>query len=234
MEPMIQSPIRPLWFMRQPVSGLSHLLGAILSSLGLFFILSEANAAHWITLDASSVPVFSVALYVFTMVLLFLSSALYHLLPLSELGIQRLRKLDHSMIYVFIASGYTPFALIPLAKTSGPWICLTVWIVAAIGVGLKLFWIEKSRWLRIAIYLAMSWIGIALVPQLINVLPIPGFRLLLLGGLAYTLGAIVYATRWPDPFPTVFGFHEVWHLFVLLGSWLHFLMMKNYVLTLPV
>jgi hemolysin III len=218
--------IKPFWFMRQPISGLSHLFGAVLSVVGLMWMLRDA-----IQLQHFS-PLIAAIVFGFSMVCLYTSSALYHLLPFSERWVQRLRKLDHAMIYVFIAGCYTPMCLIAFKSKWGLVFCLGVWGLAAIGVFLKLLWLERSRWMRILMYHAMGWLSLVLLPSLIQKLPTSGLVWLFIGGGAYGVGSLVYATRRPSPFPRFFGFHEIWHVMVLLGSFCHFWMVKNYVLYL--
>lgn len=221
--------IKNCWnWCRQPVSGLSHLMGAILALVGLIWMVSESLQEGSVSKLIPSV-VFGVS-----MVMLFLASALYHLLPVSEARLKFLRKIDHSSIYVFIAGSYTPICLLLLKDGKGPWIFGAVWGLAFLGVAFK-FWRAKgegSRWMRSGLYLAMGWLSVLIMPDLWRALPPGGIAWLIAGGLVYSLGAVVYALRWPDPFPEVFGFHEVWHLFVLGGSFCHFWMVKNYLLVM--
>jgi hemolysin III len=204
--------------LRDPASGLLHLVGAVLSLIGLFWLLHVARTGWHVA---------AAAVFGATMVLLYTSSTLYHLLPLSERGTQRLRRVDHSMIYVFIAGSYTPVCLVPLRAEWGVPVLVTIWALAVLGVGLKLFWLEASRWVRIALYLAMGWLSVAILPVLWRLLPGSAFFWLAAGGLAYTIGSLVYALKRPDPFPTVLGFHEIWHLFVMAGTFCHFWLMRD-------
>ena len=201
---------------REPISGFSHLIGAILAVVGLVFLVDKA---------LSRGDVFTLTGYIifgFSMVLLYLSSALYHLLKVSERAILWLKKLDHSMIYVLIAGTYTPVCLVML-EGFWRWVpFLTIWFLAILGIIAKLFWIDAPRWLSTTFYLAMGWIGIFLFPKLFGIAA-PGFVLWLgIGGLAYTIGAIIYGLKKPDPIPNFFGFHEIWHIFVMVGTFSHF------------
>ena len=211
--------------LREPVSGLTHGAGAVLALAGLVWLLQLGNErTGWHTV--------SFAVFGATMVLLYTSSTLYHLLPLSDRGVQRLRRLDHSMIYVFIAGCYTPICLVPLRAGWGWAVLGTIWGLACLGVALKLLWLEASRWVRIALYLAMGWLSVALLPTLWQLLPGTGFAWLAAGGLAYTVGSVVYALERPNPFPSVLGFHEIWHVFVMAGTFCHFWLMRDCILYL--
>lgn len=162
------------------------------------------------------------------MILLLLASSLYHLLPLSEKWVQRLRKLDHSAIYIFIAGSYTPVCLLLLQDGKGPIVSTLVWILAFMGVLLKLLWMESSRWVRVGLYVAMACVSVAIIPDICNRLPAGGLVWLFGGVFAYAVGALVYALKWPDPLPELVGFHELWHIFVLMGCFCHFWVVKEY------
>jgi hemolysin III len=161
---------------------------------------------------------------------LFAGSALYHrwctiprLRPL-------LRRIDHSTIFVFIAASYTPIALLVL---TGPmrWVVLVaVWAGALAGVGFSLAWITAPRVLVAACYLALGWVAVIAVPQLVSRLEVTPLVLLAAGGVLYTLGAAVYAARRPDPWPRVFGFHELFHAFVVAAAVAHFVAMAGWVI----
>lgn len=207
--------------LRQPISGLSHLVGALLSIVGLVWLiqLSSETDRFW--------KVLSAAIFGGTMIMLYTSSTLYHLLSVSERAIQNLRRLDHTMIYVFIAGSYTPVCLVPLRQHWGWTAFGVVWGLAGLGVILKLLWLEKSRFVRIVLYLAMGWVSVFIIPKLWTILPLGVFFWLVAGGAAYTIGAAVYATKWPDPLPEVFGFHEIWHILVMVGTFCHFWFVKQ-------
>mgnify|MGYP000166512800 CR=1 FL=1 len=201
------------WF-REPISGLTHFAGAWVGGVATIAVLAES--------DVNPTQRLAIAVFGFSMVLLLLASSAYHLLPVRAETIRKLRKLDHSAIYVFIAASYTPSCLLLLGDKQGPWVLTVVWLAALAGVVLKLFWMQTSRWLTVGPYLAMGWMSIFVVPDLKHLLSPAGVAWMAAGGAAYTLGAVVYATKRPDPVPGVFGFHEVWHLFVLAGAYSHF------------
>jgi hemolysin III len=147
------------------------------------------------------------------------SSALYHRFPWKT-ATRRLwaRRLDHSMIFVFIAGTYTPFALLSFDGATKSIVLVTVWAGAATGLALGLVWVESPRWLRAIAYLAVGWVGVVATPQLFSSVGIAAAVLVIVGGGLYSLGAVVYAARWPDPFPRTLGFHEVFHLLVVAAA----------------
>lgn len=202
--------------LREPVSGLTHLLGVLLSIIGLILLVFQAVQSGNLT------HILAFSIYGISLILLYLASSLYHLLPVSEKAIIRLKKFDHMMIYVLIAGTFTPFTLIALHGEMKWGLFTTVWVLAFIGIIVKLLWINAPRWLSTSFYLGMGWLGVVMFPELIHRFSIDGVYWIALGGLFYTVGAVIYAIKKPDPFPKIFGFHEIWHIFVLLGSFCHF------------
>jgi hemolysin III len=150
------------------------------------------------------------------MILMYTSSALYHALRVSERALLWLRKLDHAAIFLFIAGTYTPVLLQALEPSWRPWALGLVWALAVLGVGLKLITLKAPRWLYTATYLGMGWLSVFFLPKL--ALNPWALAFLIAGGVAYSLGAVVYAAKWPNPLPRLVGFHGIWHVFVLLGS----------------
>lgn len=211
--------------LREPVSGLTHLLGSILSIPGLIILVYYASK------QATVWHVVSFSIFGASLILLYTSSFLYHALPVSERGIRILRKIDHMMIYVLIAGTYTPVCLIPLR---GPWgwsLLGSVWGIALSGIIMTAVWLDAPRWLTTLIYTIMGWIvAIAFFP-LIKAIPASGITWLIAGGVVYSLGAIIYGTKWPNLTNRWFGFHEIFHVFVLVGSSAHYWFMYKYVLT---
>jgi hemolysin III len=153
---------------------------------------------------------------------LFGVSALYHRVTWTPGARRWMRRLDHTMIFVLIAGTYTPVALLALHGTLAAAILVVVWAGALGGVVLKLVWIDAPKRLAAALYLALGWVAVATVPQLGDRLGWGNVALLGIGGLLYTAGAIVYAARRPDPAPTVFGYHEIFHALVILAAALHY------------
>lgn len=209
--------------LREPVSALTHLAGAILSVIGLVMLIAAA-AEHGSVRHIVAVSIFGASL-----VLMYCVSALYHASTLSERGLGRFQRIDHVMIYVLIAGSYTPICLIVLGGRLGMTLLVTVWTLAALGVYQKIVWMHAPRWLSTALYLGMGWIGVILARPLITA-GSPGFFLwLLAGGIAYSVGAVVYAKRWPRRGAKIFGPHEIWHLFVMAGSFAHYWAILAYV-----
>jgi hemolysin III len=209
--------------MREPFSGLSHLAGGVLAAVGLLALLAAAVSA------GSAERGIAFGIYGGSLVGLYAASALYHLLPVSAAATARLRKLDHAMIYVLIAGTYTPVCLLAL---EGIWrwgLLGIVWTLALGGVALKLRRVGERPWLTVALYLGLGWLAVAGVTVLVEALPAGALFWLAAGGLVYTVGAVVYATKRPDPMPGRFGYHELWHLFVLAGSTCHFWALARYV-----
>lgn len=204
--------------LREPVNAITHMAGAALSvaALTLMVVVAAIEAGAW--------HVVSFSIFGTSLILMYTSSFLYHALKISDQGLTVLRRIDHIMIFMVIAGSYTPICLVPLR---GPWgwsIFGTVWAFALTGIFLKLFCMNTPRWISTGIYLIMGWICIVAVYPLITSLTGKSLFWLALGGLSYSAGAVVYALKKPDPFPHIFGFHEIWHLFVLFGSFCHFWM----------
>lgn len=205
--------------LRDPVSCLTHLAGAVLSLPCTALLVIEAER-HATARHVVSFAVFGAALF-----LLYTASSLYHMLRLSEKAIRILRRIDHMMIFVLIAGTYTPVCLLPL---SGPWgwtLLALVWGFALFGIVLKALWMNAPRWLSTGIYVIMGWLVLIAFFPLARAVSGPALALLAAGGLSYTLGAVIYAVKWPPIHCRWFGFHELFHLFVLGGSALHVIFM---------
>jgi len=216
--------IKKIWAkFREPVSGLTHLGGALAAAVGLVLLLIKGIKT------GNTWAIAGFLIFGISMILLYTSSALYHLLKVSESAILNLKKLDHSMIYVLIAGTYTPICLAGLEGfwRWGPFII--IWGLALAGIAAKLMWINTPVWLSNTFYLIMGWVGIFLFPKLFSLLPSSFIIWLITGGLFYTIGAFIYGLKRPDPFPNVFGHHEIWHLFVLAGTFSHFWAIYAYI-----
>ena len=140
-----------------------------------------------------------------------------------------MRRVDHMMIFVLIAGTYTPFCLLALDGGRRAGLLALVWGLALCGVVLKYLWMEAPRWLSVALYVGMGWTALVAAPSLLQAIPSGGVAWVLGGGLVYSAGAIIYGLRRPNPVPGVFGFHEVWHLFVMVGSACHFWAVLRYI-----
>lgn len=173
----------------------------------------------------------ALAIYAVSVAALFGTSALYHRITWSSAAARRwMRRLDHSMIFFLIAGTYTPFALLALDGTIATVILIVVWSGALGGVILKLAWIDAPKWLIAGVYIALGWVAVAAFPQLYESLGVTATGMVAVGGVLYTLGAVVYAMRRPDPAPTVFGYHEVFHLLVIAAAALQYAVVAFWVL----
>lgn len=212
--------------LREPISGLTHLFGAIISLVGMIIlIVYERNTPNSTILSFTAILLFGLSL-----ILLYTASTIYHSIKSSEGVIRILRKLDHSMIYVLIAGTYTPVALISLQGNLRWIVFIGMWSFAIVGVLFKMVWFDAPRWISTIFYVLMGWIAIFLVSPLSKVINIRGLLWLFIGGIFYTVGAVIYAAKWPRIKSKIFGFHEIFHLFVLAGSFCHYFMIFRYVL----
>lgn len=200
---------------KDPVSGFSHLFGAVLSAIGLVLLIVYAALYGEGAWDIVSFTIFGTGL-----ILLYTFSSLYHLLNLGEKGTKVFRKFDHIMIYVLIAATYTPICLGPLRGGWGWSIFGVVWGLAVIGIFLTIFWLNAPRWLTTSLYLAMGWTVIVAAYPMITVFnqlnSLPSLLWLLAGGIFYTIGGVLYGLKWPHFKNQYFGFHELFHIFILL------------------
>ncbi len=208
---------------RDPLSGLTHCIGAGLSIAGLVFLLSRPFGP-FTTYHAVSFAIFGGG-----MILLYTFSTFYHWLPLSGKNRELFRKLDHMMIFVFIAASYTPVCLVILQGAWGWSIFGTVWGVTVSGIILKVFWLHAPRFLYTSIYLLMGWIIVIGIWPLSQKMDPAGLMWMVIGGVFYSVGALIYAIKKPDPWPGLFGFHEIFHIFIMLGSVSHYWMVYRYV-----
>ncbi|MGI8760779.1 MAG: PAQR family membrane homeostasis protein TrhA [Jatrophihabitantaceae bacterium] len=160
----------------------------------------------------------STAIYAATITMLFGTSALYHRLSWSPRAHALMKRLDHSMIFVFIAGTYTPIAALTLPRASAVAVLAVVWTGALFGVTLQTAWPTAPRWLAVPCYIALGWVAVFVFPDLLHNGGAAAFVLIALGGIVYTLGAVVYGLKRPDPFPGIFGFHEVFHACTLLAA----------------
>lgn len=215
---------------KDPISGFSHLIGAIASIAGLVVLIVMAalnsNEKGW---DIVSFSIFGTGL-----VLLYTFSSLYHLLNVGETATRVLRKFDHIMIYILIAATYTPICLGPLRGAWGWSIFGVVWGLAVVGIVLTAVWIKAPRWLTTGIYLAMGWTVIIAIYPIVTIFnnlgALSSLWWLLAGGIFYTIGAVIYGLKWPPLKNKYFGFHEIFHIFVMLGSMCQYWFILNYVL----
>ncbi|MUV39134.1 UPF0073 membrane protein [Lentibacillus sp. JNUCC-1] len=213
-------------YIREPINGLTHLLGAVLSIFGLVALTIKASTTTDSILALTAVIIFGVS-----MILLYSASATYHMVIARDHVIAFLRRMDHSMIFVLIAGTYTPFCLISLNGTTTGWVLFSVINgLAIMGVIFKLIWFHAPRWLSTALYIIMGWIVVFFSPSLAPAIGTAGMVFLVLGGVFYTIGGIIY---WLKPKFLEFkhmGFHEVFHIFIMFGTLFHFICIYGYVL----
>ncbi len=207
--------------LREPVNGLTHFFAAVASVIGLvaLLIIGRENPGKMVSLG----------IYGVSLILLFSASSIYHAVKAGPKILEILRKMDHSAIYLLIAGTYTPVCY---NMFSGFWkwgLLGIIWSLALIGVTVKIFVIKAPRWTTAGIYLLMGWLIIIALKEMIMTLPMPALILLATGGLAYTVGAVVYITKKMDFVPGKFGFHEVWHIFVILGALAHFIAIIGFI-----
>ncbi len=198
---------------RPALRGMSHQM-AFISALTL--------APIMIVITPGTGPRLVISVYAVAVVGLFGVSALYHRGPWRERGRAVMRRLDHSMIFIAIAATYTPIAAFGLPASTARWILPTVWIGAGIGVIGRLLWISAPSAVVALPYLMLGWVGVIAADDILDGLGVAGFVLVLVGGALFTTGAVIYALHRPDPWPRWFGYHEIFHLFVIAGVAVHY------------
>ena len=209
---------------REPFSSYSHFVVAVLSGVGLFALLMRLLFD-----DTVSGPIAAAAVvFCLSLIALYSASSVYHFSRRGESVLRRLKKLDHSMIYVLIAGSYTPIVLRYMPAPRSYVFLGVIWLIAVSGIAIKLLWIDAPRLLGTALYLALGW-AIAVDFGVVLSMPAPAIALLAAGGLSYTVGGIIYIVKKPNLGPML-GFHELFHLFVIVGSVCHYLMVFLYVL----
>jgi hemolysin III len=187
-----------------------------------FFISLVLGAALIVTAKTPEATL-AVAIYAASLSALLGTSALYHRVDWKRPDVRRwMRRLDHSMIFVLIAGTYTPFALLVLNGALADAILAVVWIGAAIGAIVEMVWIEHPKWVAALVYMSLGWVAVVAFPGMWQEMGVGGTLLVAVGGLLYTVGAVVYATQRPNPNPRVFGYHEIFHALVIAAAAAHF------------
>ena len=206
---------------KDPMSALTHFIG-FLAVIPVFICLLDTAENK---LQLAGFIVFGISL-----LLLYGASTIYHTLKLSAKKTAFLRRVDHMMIFVLIAGTYTPVCLVTLAGKWGTILLCAIWGIAIAGVFMKIFWMGAPRWLSTTIYVVMGWLSITAFVPLLKAVGWGGFGMLLGGGIAYTVGALIYALKKPNlAILKSFGFHEIFHVFVMIGSAFHIAFMFMYV-----
>lgn len=202
---------------REPVNALTHWGGVLAALVALGPLLGWAQAR--------GLTLWPFVVFGLSMVGLYAASASYHSFRPGERGLLWLRKLDHAGIFLLIAGSYTPVAYFGLEGTWRTGVLGAVWGIAGAGILLKLLTLRLPRWVSTLLYLGMGWLALVFLPQLARNLPAAAIFWLAAGGVLYSVGAVIYGTKRWNPRPGTFGFHEIWHLFVLGGTGAHLAMM---------
>ena len=214
---------------RNPYDGL-RVYSALTHGVGIAFALVALGVLLHLMIRMSAVTITAVSVYAGSMLCLYTASTVYHSLNVSVQGRLFLRKLDHVMIYVLIAGTYTPVCLISLGgMLSGKIMLIVIWSMAVLGSCFTLFWIKMPRVLTSLIYLVMGWTAIFAIYPLHAVMSSVCFAMLLAGGVLYSVGGVLYALKWPGRNNPYFGCHEIFHVFIVLGSICHFIMIYQMV-----
>ena len=205
--------------LREPISSITHLIGGGLSILALVLLIVKQVLAPSINYNLFV----STIIFGASMILLYFTSGIYHAISAKkEKLVLYMRKLDHSMIYVLIAGSYSPFCLYVLPRKTGIPAFVILWLIAIVGILMKILWINMPRILSSALYIGMGWVAIFVIKDLYINLVGPAFFLLVLGGLLYTIGGVIYAIKRPNI--KNWNFHDIFHIFIMLGSLAHFLL----------
>lgn len=210
---------------RDPGSAITHFVAMLLAAGSSMPLLMKAATA-------SPKSLIAMLIFILSMILLYGASATYHSATLSAELIKKLRKVDHAMIFILIAGSYTPVCLITLEPAKGYPLLAVVWTIALLGIGIKILWITCPKWFSSSLYIAMGWLCVFVFGPLIHTLPKAAFLWLLAGGIIYTIGGVIYALKLPlfNAKHKYFGSHEIFHLFVMGGSFCHFVFMYCYLI----
>ena len=207
--------------LKDPASAITHFIGFLAAVFVTAPLLLHAAGD-----GANAAALVSLSVFMLSMMLLYAASTAYHAFRLSPVGEKRLKRLDHMMIFVLIAGSYTPICVTALGRT-GVWLLCLVWGIALGGMVLKFFFVGCPKWVSSVLYISMGWVCVLVLPTIYRALSSTGFYSLLLGGIFYTVGGVIYAlklVRFNRLIPG-FGSHEVFHVFVMLGSLCHYITM---------
>lgn len=211
--------------LKDPGSAITHFIGMMMAIFSAVPLLIRALQ------HPEKVYVISLAVFIVSMILLYLASTVYHSFDISAHTNKILRKIDHMMIFILIAGTYTPVCLLVLKPDMGRLLLCLIWGIAIAGILIKAFWITCPKWFSSVLYISMGWTCVLAFSQLLNSLSAAAFGWLLAGGLIYTVGGIIYALKLPlfNSRHRNFGSHEIFHLFVMGGSFCHFIFMYHFV-----
>ena len=210
---------------REPGSAITHYIAMMMAMVAAVPLLIKATYSH------DMKHVIAMLIFIVSMILLYGASTLYHSVNLTGKALKIFKKLDHMMIFVLIAGSYTPVCMLVLDKAQGYPLLALVWGTAIAGMVMKLFWVTCPKWVSSVVYIAMGWECIFVFRPLLDTLPVGAFVWLLVGGIIYTIGGVIYALKIPvlDEIHKYFGLHEIFHLFIMGGSFCHFMFMFLYV-----
>lgn len=216
--------------LKDPGSAITHGIAMVLALVGATPLLLRAAR------EPDKIHLVALTVFILTMFLLYSASTIYHSIDSTEKVNRRLRKMDHMMIFIMIAGSYTPICLIALHNKIGYILCAIVWSVAILGIILKGFWITCPKWVSSVLYIGMGWLCVLAFIPIFRSLPRAGFGWLLAGGIIYTIGGIIYGLKLPifDSKHKNFGSHEIFHVFIMLGSACHFILMYVYLAVMPI
>lgn len=230
---VVNNPVR--FCVRDPISALTHAVGFAAAIFLTPVMLTHAAAA-----GAGFIEMVSLSVFMLSMVLLYAASTSYHTFALSDAGVKRLKKIDHAMIFVLIAGSYTPICVIGLPENTGRWMLILVWSIALIGIAFKFIWVTCPKWVSSVIYIAMGWVCVFAMDDIVTCFSKANFLWLLVGGIAYTVGGVIYGLQKVinKKRPSLnantqkdsrycFGAHEIFHVFVMIGTACHFVVMYN-------
>ena len=214
--------------LKDPGSAITHFIGMLIAIFAATPLILKCSS------NPDAVHIASLSIFIASMILLYAASTLHHSLKLSPKGDKLFKKIDHMMIFVLIAGTYTPICLIVLNKNIGIPLLILVWGIAVAGIIIKALWITCPKWFSSLLYIAMGWVCVLAFSQIFDNLKGAAFGWLLAGGIVYTIGGIIYALKLPifNNRHKYFGSHEIFHVFVMIGSFCHFILMYNFITTM--
>lgn len=208
---------------KDPISALTHFIGAILSCVAVVSLVYKAIEM------GSTVYIVTFSVFGASLVLLYSASTIYHTIDRPEAMTLIYKRIDHMMIFVLIAGTYTPICLIALHGPIGTTMLVVIWACAIAGIVMKALWIDAPRWIGTGLYILMGWLVVVAIYPIFKSMSIQGFEWLVAGGVTYTIGGLIYGLKWPLKNNKWFGFHELFHIFVLGGSVCHYIMIIAYI-----
>ena len=216
--------------LKDPGSAITHGIAMLLAIAGTAPLIIKAAR------QPDTLHITALSIFILSMILLYAASTIYHSVDSTEKVNRRLRKLDHMMIVIMLAGSYTPVCLIALHNRIGYILCALVWGIAILGIILKGLWINCPKWLSSVLYISMGWLCVLAFVPIFHALPRAGFDWLLAGGIIYTIGGVIYALKLPifNSRHKNFGSHEIFHVFIMLGSLCHFIVMYFFIAPMAV